>query len=90
MAALHVFTDEVDSYVAENLEEAMAAQRAHAGLLVEHQDPAAWEQCPDERELAIHTDENGNAAHGDAPLVTKTCAEWAAANGRGFLCSTEY
>ena len=90
MSELHVFSDDVEWYIAASAVDAMAAQRELTGMRESNQDPETWEQVPDERSLAIHMDDHGNAAEADAPVVTKTCAEWIAEQGRGFLCSTEY
>jgi kynurenine formamidase len=88
---LHAFTDDTDTYVAASIEDAMSIQREHMGMREEDQDPEAWEQIPDERVISIHTDDNGQAAEADSPLIAKTAAEWVAHLGaRGFLCSTEY
>jgi hypothetical protein len=42
-----------------------------------------WTQLPDDKVMKIHDDPD------DEP-ITKTCAQWARENGRGFLCSTEW
>lgn len=47
---------------------------------------ASPEAMPEGRELRISTEGYGS----DAGCVTRTCAEWAAENGRGKLASTEY
>jgi hypothetical protein len=84
VADLHCFTNEIDTYVAASLEDALAAEREHTGMRPEDQDPETWEQLAEDHELGIWLDEElKNHA-------TKTCAEWAAERGRGFLCTSEY
>ncbi len=90
MEQLHVFSDDVDWYIARSVQDAMALQRNHGGMREVDQEPETWLQAPDDGPLSIHMDDTGNASDGNAPLVTKTCAEWIAEKGRGFLCSTEY
>lgn len=48
-------------------------------------DPEDWEEVPETQAITIHEDEDRESAK-----VTKTAAEWAAENGPGFLCSSEY
>ncbi len=84
--ALHVFSDgETDWYVAESPEDAAALQRELTGLKTEDQD-WTFEALPDAASLSIYPDDGRKPGS----QVTKTCAEWAASNSRGFLCSTEY
>lgn len=86
MPELHVFTDDgTEWYIAATLDDALAAQREHTGIGPDDQDREYWTEVPDESELGIYLDEER-----EAEATTKTCAEWAAEKGRGFLCSTEY
>jgi hypothetical protein len=47
-----------------------------------------WE-LPADKELRIVCDADGNPSD-DGETISRTCAEWVAHQGRGFLCSTEY
>lgn len=85
MADLHVFTNDAEWYVAESLEDALAAQREQTGFTAEDQEPSEWGQLDDDGLLSIRVDEECAE-----PAVSKTCREWAAEKGRGFLCSTEF
>lgn len=84
MVDLHVFSNDCEWYVAANLDDALAAQRENTGFSEEDQDREEWGQLDDDFPLAVRLDED------DEPAVTKTCREWAADHGRGFLCSTEF
>lgn len=90
MADLHVFTDDADKVVAASLEDAMAVLREY-GLT--DPDPEGYEQMDDADTVEIWCDANGVPTEPDSDgsaLLSKTCAEWAAARGRGFLCTSEY
>lgn len=86
---LHVFkNDVVDWFVAETAEEAKRLSIAYAkecGIDVElyDVDDNMFTQERDDKRLTINDDS-------ESGKTTKTCAEWAAQNGKGFLCSTEY
>jgi hypothetical protein len=86
MSDLHCFTDDVDTYVATSTGDAMALQREQHGMREGDQDPEAWEQIEDSEPLTIIPDPYDAIE----VKVTKTCAEWIAERGRGFLCSTEW
>lgn len=87
--AMHCFTDNCDTCVAASIEDALTVMEEYG---VTDPDPEMWEQVEDAAEITIHCDADGVPAQpgdpGVAP-VTKTAAEWAAAQGRGFLCTTE-
>jgi hypothetical protein len=85
MADLHCFSDDVDTVIAASVEDADAAYDEWAGGDT-GQERARWTQLPDDKPLTITVDPELNRGR----RVTKTCAEWVASNGRGFLCSTEY
>jgi hypothetical protein len=47
-------------------------------IMTEH-----WRMMPDDSPMRIIVGDDGD------PKETRTCAEWAKYNGRGFLCTTE-
>lgn len=83
-ASLHVFRNECDWYVAASPTDAAQAYRDFVGDDPDPDDP--FELLDDDRPLTITSDPDARKPE----KVTKTCAEWARSNGRGFLCSTEY
>lgn len=90
---LHVFYDgEAEWYVATSAEDAAAQQRELTGLAAEDQD-WTFDALPDGHALTIWCDTSMNPTEPFSEVaiqITKTCAQWAASNGRGILCSTEY
>jgi len=87
--ALHVFemTSGPDWVVAADVDDAWAVWSEHTGEKREdYEDSDGWEQLDDASDVRIAEDLSADA------LVwnTKTCAQWAADEGRCFLCSTEY
>lgn len=81
---LHVFTNGFDWIVAESAADAARLAEDHHGGTGDG-DPDEWEQLSDKKLLPIYdTDDRAG------PRTTKTCAEWARDNGRGFLCTTEF
>lgn len=85
MPELHCYTDDTDTVVAASIEDARAAWKAHLGDDREHDDTDyPFELVPDEQKLRIDN------AFDDGKMVEKAAGDWAASNGRGFLCSTEY
>lgn len=85
MADLHVFANDCEWYVAADLDDALAAQREFTGFTEDDQERDEWDQLDDESSLNVHMEIDG-----EDELVTKTCREWAAEKGRGFLCTTEF
>jgi hypothetical protein len=94
MSELHVFKSECDWYVAESLDEAwtmLVAQMGEPREELEKFDDIA--QLPDDKPIRILCEQD---AHGvlrpsdSGEDVTRTAAEWAAQEGRGMLCSSEY
>lgn len=77
---LGVWTDGTDTVIAYDKLDVWRVLWAHTGSYVES-DLDAFERLPDDCEKTI-TD--------DGTRTTKTCREWIASDGRGFLCSTEY
>ena len=87
---LHCYTDGTDTVVALSPEDALLAWAEHIGD-IEYRDEgdASFGQLPDDKPLSIICDEDGNPDD-EGEAITKTAAEWARDQGRGFLCSTEY
>lgn len=85
-AALHVYRGETDSIVGESLEDAQRAYAEFIGSPVDSDEvlEQGFEELPDDRALTLIIDDEGDTR------VTKSCAEWARENGRGFLASTEW
>lgn len=80
---LRLWTNGFDTYVAESPADIPAMHKAWNG----------YDMDADEREFYERDDEVITIASPDdegCPSVTKTAAEWIAANGPGLLCSTEY
>ena len=100
---LHVFTNDTDTVIAENLDDVRSIIEARYGSTLESEGWSLddWEQLADDRPLTIVDNEGDLAKRGETvipppmgvdayPRVTKSCAEWVKSDGRGFLCSTEY
>jgi hypothetical protein len=91
MSDLRVFTNDSDWCVAVSIEDAMQAMDEYG---MGEQDPEAWAPVDEAGTISIHCDVQGNptepGSDDDAGETTKTAAEWAAARGRGFLCTIEY
>lgn len=79
--------DVTDWVIAESAADARAVLNEHTGFPGDDDDQIPpedeWEAEPDDKPLEIRTDDGRG-------VVKKTCAEWVAESGRGFLCSTEY
>lgn len=80
MSDLHVFTDDEEMVVAEDVADALAVMAEHAGGDVWNPSTGIEiEQMPDDAMLTII----------DFDMVTKrrkTAGEWAREKGRGYLC----
>lgn len=84
MEELKVYRNDVIEWViARSPEDAAELVKEYAGEPDSDDEPATWRALPDDKVLAIGDEDSGTVA-------TKTCAEWVASNGRGFLASTEY
>ena len=89
--ALHVFTDGCEWWVGESVESVLRQQREDCGLAEEDQDPEDWGQAGDDTPLTIAVDADGHITDSDVSVpVTLTCAEWAAREGGGLLCTEDY
>ena len=100
---LHVYTNDTDTVIAADLDDVRAIVEAQIGCTLEAEGWSLddWRQVPDDKPLTIVDNEGDLAKRGETiippppgldvyPRVTKTCAEWVASDGRGFLCSTEF
>ncbi len=86
---LHVYHNEAtDWIVASSPQEAMVYYRQYlkdAGCTLDEDEITEFVQCDDDRVLKIIPDEDQSL-----PPIEKTCAAWAAHNGKGFLCSENF
>lgn len=85
---MKVFTNGTDTVVAEDLADVQRVVEAQYGATFEQEGWTLdeWEQVPDDKPITIcNVDGRG---HDDKE--TRTAAEWAAHDGRGLLCSTEW
>ena len=91
--AMHVYHDDCDWFVAADFEDLRKVKSEYlTGKPDEPWDPHGdmgepddFEMLPDDKVISV-LDEDGPKPG----KHTKTAAEWVAANGRGFLCSTEF
>ena len=89
--ALHVWTNGTDTVIAEDRNDALRVMQEHTGDPCEEYDRDDWRVHPDDKVLPIRYEEGElDLPPGTKPVVTRTCAEWIAANKRGFLCTTEW
>lgn len=79
---LGVWHNGYDWVVATSAEDARDVACALSGERIEDYDAGDWEFCAPGSTVTIRGEDG-------APGETRTCAEWVARNGRGFLCSTE-
>lgn len=93
---MHVYSNECDWVVAENLDDAWAAYAEHMDSTVDRvlsdfasDDPL--EPLPDDKVLKLWLTADGKVAEiGDGTLTELAAGEWASRMGRGYLASTEY
>lgn len=85
---LKVFTNHVDTVVAKDLDDVAAVLANHYGSTMEEEGWSLddWGEVADEKVITIR---NFNDRGWD-DKGTRTAAEWARTEGRGFLCSTEW
>ena len=85
---MRVFTDDTDTVVAADLADARKVWEEHHGSTFEQEMMSLedWSEVPEDEVITI-CNFHGN---GSDDKVTRTASEWAAQNGRGFLCSTEW
>ena len=87
---MHIYRNRVtDWFVAESPERARELCREHyddwdeSDIEAYGADLFTFALCPDDEPLKVADDDGEDAR-------TKTCAEWAASEPPGLLCSTEY
>jgi hypothetical protein len=83
---MRVWTNSTDTDVADDMADAEAVWVEHNGCTHEEATGATfadeWGPVEPNQVITIRDDDGGRES--------KTAAEWADSNGRGFLCSTEY
>ena len=99
---LHVFSNDVVEWVvASSKQDAAAVYEETIGDPYDPEEAGEFSLEPDDKRLTIHEDETIHQSEipQNAVLVAEdkfsktysaTMAEWAAARGRSYLCSTEY
>lgn len=83
--ALGLWTNDYDTVIAYDREDAIALWAENIGEDPDFYDPTEWERLPDDKPVRIYEDDDTSK-----PPTEKMPAEWIAQNGRGFLCSTEF
>ena len=85
---MKVFTNDTDTVVAEDLADVQRVIEAQYGTTFEQEGWTLdeWGEVPDGEPITIRNVHD----RGWDDKETKTAAEWAAENGRGLLCSTEW
>lgn len=101
---LRVFTNDVDTFVVRDLSDLPQAYLDFYGMSMEeivgNNDLSEWHEMPAEKMLKIWIDcdpdnpslpKNATVEYKNNGIaLTAKAGDWAASNGRGFLCSTEY
>lgn len=91
---LHVFTNKTDWVIAADVDDAWRAWEEHSGEeRADYDTEWTWDQLAPTHEITIWCDAEGDPCEPEedgSDLITRAAAEWIAAQGRGFLCSTEY
>ena len=90
---LHVFTMLIgpDTVVARDFDDAWTVwAEAYGEDRADYEEHDQWRRRPDGERLSIINEDRASVSPDEWTRTTKTCGEWAAENGRGFLCSTEY
>ena len=83
---MQVYTNGTDTVVAESIDDVRAVVEAQYGCTMESEGWSLdeWHRVKDDKPITItNYDDQGNK-------LTLTAAEWAARDGRGLLCSTEW
>lgn len=85
---MKVFTNGTDTVVAENLADVQAVIEAQYGATFEQEGWTLdeWREVPSDKPITICNVHD----RGSDDKETRTAAEWAALDGRGLLCSTEW
>lgn len=81
---MKVFTNGIDTVVADDLADVERVFEEHTGYRFAHEGMPLddWREVPSDKRITI-----GNLDDGPE---TRTAVEWAQLEGRGFLCSTEW
>lgn len=82
MGTLKVWTDATDTVIAEDIRDVRRVMESHAGSW--ESNDGDWRVIEDDKLIKIHN------VTGHEDIVEKTADEWVKAEGRGFLCSTEW
>ena len=80
---LSVWHDGEDWIIAESAEDATVVWAEHYG---EPAEELRWKRWDDNRTLSMFDFGDDD----EVTKVTRTCAEWIAGNGRGWLCGANY
>ncbi len=82
---LHVFNNDHDWVIATSPKDAIAVWCAEMGENIENYsyEEETWDVLDDGKFISIFVEED------DTEATRKTCAEWIAEKGRGFLCTTD-
>lgn len=85
---MKLWTDDHDTVVAADLADAQKVWEEHNGSTFEQEMMTLddWEQVPDDKLVTICNIHD----RGVDDKETRTAAEWAKLNGRGFLCSVDW
>lgn len=85
---MHVWTNTTDTVVAADIADAQRVWEEKIGATFEQEGMSIydWRQVPDDEVITIRNVHD----RGWDDAETRTAAEWAAQEGRGFLCSTEW
>lgn len=88
MSNFRVFTNHTDTVVAVDLADVQSVIEQHYGATFEQEGWTLDEfsEVPGNRNITIRNIHD----RGWDDKETRTAAEWAASNGRGLLCSTEW
>lgn len=89
MTELHVFENDYEWVVAESEEDCNGAMSDSVGATYDDEDEIEWVQLPDDADLIIWLDDQGDVSD-DGNLVIGQMSAWIEYNGRGLLCSSEY
>lgn len=92
--SLKIWTNGIDTVIAKDLNDVRELIAVHTRLMTgsdEFDEDAKWQVCDNDERLEISDADDGGTTSDadDGGTTTKTCAEWIASEGRGFLCSTE-
>jgi len=94
---LGVWCNGYEWVIARDLEDAIAVLGEHYGETLDDIDEAKERDrlrpLPMSESISIFCDKRGNPTSPESDAceeIARTCSEWVAARGRGFLCTTEF